>query len=73
MLVSYLSTRASLRKIHMAPVVTYLRRSRLIWAQGNDLTTAIRKAKHYLSAAIAAAAAQHLGKGHGPVEHFFTI
>ncbi len=42
-------------------------------AQGKDLATAIRNAKRYLSAAIAAAKKQHLGKGHGPVEHFFTI
>ncbi len=41
-------------------------------AQGNDLATAISKAKRYINTAIAAAAAQHLGKGNGPVEHFFN-
>jgi hydroxymethylpyrimidine/phosphomethylpyrimidine kinase len=40
-------------------------------AQGNKLATAIYKAKYYLSAAITAATTQRLGKGHGPVEHFF--
>ena len=39
-------------------------------ANGADLETAIRSAKTYVSAAIAAAARLDVGKGHGPIHHF---
>lgn len=39
-------------------------------AQGCDLRTAVADAKRYVTAAIRAAAALHVGHGHGPVHHF---
>jgi len=39
-------------------------------ALGGDLETAVREAKLYISAAIAAAERLHIGSGHGPVHHF---
>jgi hydroxymethylpyrimidine/phosphomethylpyrimidine kinase len=36
---------------------------------GDDVVTAARKAKDYVSAAIAGAAAWKLGAGHGPLDH----
>jgi hydroxymethylpyrimidine/phosphomethylpyrimidine kinase len=39
-------------------------------AKGDDLETAVRSAKHYISAAIAAADRFTVGHGHGPVHHF---
>lgn len=39
-------------------------------AQGLRLDDAVRKAKDYISAAIAAGAAYQIGHGHGPVKHF---
>jgi hydroxymethylpyrimidine/phosphomethylpyrimidine kinase len=38
-------------------------------ARGNDLETAVRRAKSFLASAIRAAAGQQLGKGSGPVDH----
>lgn len=39
-------------------------------AKGADLESAVRSAKAYISAAIAAADRLDVGKGHGPVHHF---
>lgn len=39
-------------------------------AKGEDLETAVRAAKAYISAAIAAADQLKVGHGHGPVHHF---
>ena len=39
-------------------------------AKGQDLTEAVRAAKHYVTAAIAAADRLAVGHGHGPVHHF---
>ncbi len=38
--------------------------------KGNDLETAVRNAKTYVSAAIAAADQLGVGRGHGPIHHF---
>lgn len=40
-------------------------------ARGDDLETAVRAGKDYVSAAIAAADRLAVGKGHGPVHHFY--
>jgi len=40
-------------------------------ARGFDLNDAVRKAKEYINDAIAAGADYTIGKGHGPVNHFF--
>jgi hydroxymethylpyrimidine/phosphomethylpyrimidine kinase len=40
-------------------------------ARGEDLETAVRQAKIYITAALRAGAAYRLGNGHGPVHHFF--
>jgi hydroxymethylpyrimidine/phosphomethylpyrimidine kinase len=40
-------------------------------AKGLDLTSAVRAAKDYVTAAIAAADRLHVGHGHGPLNHFF--
>ncbi len=40
-------------------------------ARGDDLETAVRAGKAYISAAIAAADRLSVGKGHGPVHHFY--
>src|SRR5271165_2985298 len=40
-------------------------------AKGEDLATAVRAAKDYLTAAIAAADRLGVGHGHGPVHHFY--
>lgn len=42
-------------------------------AQGEDLYHAIVKAKHYLSQAIVAAKNLKLGRGNGPVHHFYFL
>lgn len=42
-------------------------------ARGDDLGTAVRRAKDYISAAIAAADRLHVGHGHGPVHHFHAF
>ena len=42
-------------------------------ARGEALETAARKAKAYVSAAIAAADRLDVGKGHGPVHHFYAF
>jgi hydroxymethylpyrimidine/phosphomethylpyrimidine kinase len=40
-------------------------------ATGLDLTSAVRAAKDYVTAAIAAADQLHVGHGHGPLNHFY--
>ncbi len=40
-------------------------------AKGLDLGAAVREAKTYVTAAIAAADALHVGHGRGPLDHFF--
>ena len=40
-------------------------------AHGDDLETAVRRAKKYITAALRAGAAYRLGHGHGPVHHFW--
>lgn len=42
-------------------------------AKGNDLETAIRNAKVWVSAAIAAADKLGIGHGHGPIHHFHAF
>ena len=42
-------------------------------AKGDDLETAVRFAKTYISAAIAAADRLDVGHGHGPVHHFHNF
>ena len=39
-------------------------------AKGEDMTTAVRNAKAWVSAAIAAADRFSVGHGHGPIHHF---
>lgn len=39
-------------------------------AKGKDIPTAIAAAKQYVTQALQAGAALHLGQGHGPVHHF---
>jgi len=41
-------------------------------AQGNDLLRAVQLGKQYISQAIAHADELEIGKGHGPVNHFFS-
>jgi hydroxymethylpyrimidine/phosphomethylpyrimidine kinase len=42
-------------------------------AKGLDLKTAVRDAKTYVTAAIAAAGKLHVGRGHGPLHHFHGV
>ncbi|MCV6587736.1 MAG: bifunctional hydroxymethylpyrimidine kinase/phosphomethylpyrimidine kinase [Marinobacterium sp.] len=42
-------------------------------AQGYSITQAIGQAKQYISAAIATADQLDVGKGHGPVDHFYHL
>jgi hydroxymethylpyrimidine/phosphomethylpyrimidine kinase len=42
-------------------------------AKGDDPETAVRHAKAWISAAIAAADRLNVGHGHGPIHHFHTI
>ena len=42
-------------------------------AHGLSLNEAVYKAKDYLKSAIAAGAAYEIGKGHGPVHHFYKF
>jgi hydroxymethylpyrimidine/phosphomethylpyrimidine kinase len=42
-------------------------------AKGEALETAVKNAKAYVSAAIAAADRLSVGKGHGPVHHFYAF
>jgi hydroxymethylpyrimidine/phosphomethylpyrimidine kinase len=42
-------------------------------AKGQDLAAAVRAAKDYVTAAIAAADRLAIGKGHGPVHHFHAM
>lgn len=41
-------------------------------AQGLDLNTAVEKAKEYINNAIVAGVDYTIGKGHGPVKHFYN-
>ena len=41
-------------------------------AKGNTVETAMEKAKRYMTGAIAAAAVESVGEGHGPVHHFWN-
>jgi hydroxymethylpyrimidine/phosphomethylpyrimidine kinase len=47
-------------------IATYL-------ACGKNLLDAVQAAKDYLTAAIRAGAEQTVGRGHGPVNHFYFI
>lgn len=40
-------------------------------AKGDDVETAVRRAKEYITGAIRAGATYRLGHGHGPVHHFW--
>lgn len=40
-------------------------------AHGDDIETAVRQAKEYITEAIRAGAEYHIGHGHGPVHHFW--
>ena len=42
-------------------------------AKGDTLITAVRKAKQYITGALAAGALYTIGKGHGPVDHFYQF
>jgi len=42
-------------------------------AKGEGIETAVKKAKEYITKAIQAGAKYTLGKGHGPVHHFFQF
>ncbi len=42
-------------------------------ASGYPLNDAVRKAKDYISAAILSGAQYKIGKGHGPVNHFYNM
>lgn len=42
-------------------------------AQGDQLPSAIKKAKLYLTQAITQGAHQFIGHGHGPVDHFYVL
>ena len=42
-------------------------------ARGNDVPTAVGKAKDYITAAIQAGSHYSIGKGSGPVHHFFEF
>ncbi len=42
-------------------------------AQGYDLPEAVRRAKSYITQALEAGATYQLGRGHGPVHHFYNF
>lgn len=42
-------------------------------ARGNDLGAAVAQAKQYIKGALAAGADFRVGKGHGPVHHFYDL
>lgn len=42
-------------------------------ALGDDILDAVRAAKHYVSAILAASAGVHLGHGHGPMDHMALL
>ena len=42
-------------------------------AKGNSIENAVRAAKGYISGAIKAGSGYEIGKGHGPVHHFYNI
>lgn len=42
-------------------------------AQGKTLEDAVNKAKHYISQAIRAGRDYKIGRGHGPVKHFYQL
>lgn len=43
------------------------------WARDDDVASACRAAKGYVSDAIAGAGALSVGSGHGPLDHFFAL
>lgn len=43
------------------------------WAQSSDLVLAVQQAKTYIQGAIQQANQLNLGKGHGPVNHFYRL
>ncbi|UQB41967.1 bifunctional hydroxymethylpyrimidine kinase/phosphomethylpyrimidine kinase [Thiomicrospira microaerophila] len=43
------------------------------WAQNCDLVLAVQRAKDYIQAAIEQADQLNVGKGHGPVNHFYRL
>lgn len=42
-------------------------------AKGNSLNNSVRQAKDYIAAALESGAQYKIGKGHGPVDHFFRF
>ena len=42
-------------------------------ARGEDMETAVRLGKDYITGAIQAGAAYEIGRGNGPVHHFFRF
>jgi hydroxymethylpyrimidine/phosphomethylpyrimidine kinase len=66
------STRINTKNTHgtgctlSAAIASYL-------AQGNTLMQSIERAKNYISQAILHADQLHIGKGHGPVNHFYAL
>ncbi len=42
-------------------------------AKGNSLNDSVKSAKEYISNAIASGSQYKIGKGHGPVDHFFNM
>jgi len=42
-------------------------------AQGHSLIEAVESAKHYLTCAIQSGSKQHIGRGFGPVDHFYFL
>ena len=42
-------------------------------ARGEDMETAVRLGKDYIAGAIQAGAAYEIGRGNGPVHHFFRF
>jgi hydroxymethylpyrimidine/phosphomethylpyrimidine kinase len=42
-------------------------------ARGEEVPDAVTAAKRYISGAIQAGAGYRLGRGHGPVHHFFEV
>lgn len=42
-------------------------------AKGQDVPSAVRAAKEYITRALQGAIDWHLGQGHGPVHHFFAL
>jgi hydroxymethylpyrimidine/phosphomethylpyrimidine kinase len=69
---SFSATRINTRNTHgtgctlSSAIASYL-------AQGQDLSTAVKHAKHYISDAISHADQLSVGQGRGPVHHFYAI